>query len=204
MKNGCFVRILAYSSLIFLTGCGERAFDEGDSLSIASEPEKLLDAFLANEIPAFYEDGTEAFMRSELDCGEDEIELYSVGERTDLDNDGENEQIMSGLYGDIYLDARDERVYILAQGEGTAGWLSYTYYDNAVWIVHSDTTHAGRQMYWLTKYDGAGNVLDEFQLGAEYWDSPDDRYDESSTFVYRDEEISMTEYEALRKEILGY
>ena len=50
-------------------------------------------------------------------------------------------------------------------------------------------------MYWLTKYDGDGSVADEFQLSAEYWDSPDDGYDEDSTFIYRGEEISMGEYE---------
>lgn len=38
-------------------------------------------------------------------------------------------------------------------------------YDNAVWIVYSDTTHARRQMYWLTRYDGGGNVVDELSLG---------------------------------------
>ena len=56
-------------------------------------------------------------------------------------------------------------VYVLAEGDGTAQTLSYTDYDNAVWIVHSDTTHAGRQMYWLTRYDGGGNVVHELSLG---------------------------------------
>lgn len=175
---------------------------ESESETIKPESEELLDAFLADEIPAFYEDGTATVMRSDLD-GKD-YESYSVGERMDLDNDGEEEQILNGPYGGMYFDARDGKVYVLAQGEGTAFWLSYTCYDDAVWIVHSDTTHAGRQMYWLTKYDGDGSVADEFQLSAEYWDSPDDGYDEDSTFIYRGEEISMEEYETLREEILEY
>lgn len=101
------------------------------------------------------------------------------------------------------MDARNGKVYVLAEGEGTAGVLFYTNYDNAVWIAHSDTTHMGRQMYWLTRYDGDGNIVDHFQLSAEYWDSLDSQYDENSDFTYRDEKISMEEYEALRDEILN-
>lgn len=170
------------------------------------ESEELLDAFLSGEIPAVYDDeGEQAIMSDQLFSDEEEEDYfsYSVGERVDLDNDGENEQIVDGPYGGIYFDARDGKVYVLAQGEGTAGVLSYADYDNAVWIVHSDTTHAGRKTYWLAKYDGEGNIEDEFQLSAEYWDSPDDKYDENSDFTYRDEKISMEEYERLREEILG-
>lgn len=176
---------------------------------IMSEPEELLDAFLASEIEAFYDNRTDTILMSELLSyslkvdGEDYF-IYSVGERVDLDNDGENELIINGPYGGIYIDARDGKVYILAAGEGTTGLLSYTYYDNAVWIVHSDVLHAGRKMHWLTKYDGEGNIIDAFLLSAEYWDSPNDSYDENSIFTYRDEKISMTEYEELRKEIMGY
>lgn len=166
----------------------------------AMDSEELLDAFLAGEVPAIY-DNEKVIMFDEFPF--DDEDYYSVGERLDLDNDGENEQIVNGPYGGIYLDARDGKVYVLAEGEGTTGLLSYTYYDNAVWIVHSDILHAGRKMHWLTKYDGDGNIADEFLLSAEYWDSPYDGYDESSIFTYRDEEISMTEYEALSMEIFG-
>lgn len=169
------------------------------------ESEELLDAFLAGEIPAFYNDGTNAytFMVSDLTFDEVDYFSYSVGERVDLDNDGENEQILEGPYGGIYIDAREGKVYVLAQGEGTAGVLFYTDFENAVWIVHCDTTHVGRQMYWLEKYDGGGNIVDEFVLSAQYWDSPDGKYDENSDFSYRDEKITMAEFEALRKEISG-
>ena len=82
--------------------------------------------------------------------------------------------------------------------------MSYADYDNATWIVHSDTTHVGRQMFWLTQYDGKGNIVDEFKLMAGYWDSTDDKYDENSDFTYRDEKITMREYEELREEIFGW
>lgn len=166
--------------------------------------DELLDAFLASEIPAFYDDEDERIiMYDQLPHDPEDFTCFSVGERIDLDNDGENELIVDGPYGGIYFDARGGKVYVLAQGEGTAGVLFYTNYDNATWIVHCDTSHAGRQMYWLTRYDGEGNIADEIQLSAEYWNSPQE-YDENSDFTFRDEKISMKEYEALRKEIAGW
>lgn len=169
------------------------------------EAEELLDMFLAGEIPALYDDDDEAgIMFDQLPHDEDDWECHFAGDRIDLDNDGENEQIIYGPYGGFYVDARDGKVYVLATGEGTAGVLSYADYDNAIWIVHSDTSHVGRQTFWLTRYDGGENITDEFKLGAEYWESAEDKYGENSDFTYRDEKISMEEYEELRKEIFGY
>ncbi|MCM1252220.1 MAG: hypothetical protein NC321_05320 [Clostridium sp.] len=168
------------------------------------EADALLDAFLASEIPAVYDDVSESIIiYDQLPHDENDWECFSVGERLDLDNDGENEQIVDGPYGGMYFDARDGKVYVLATGEGTTGVLSYAEYEDAVWIVHSDTSHAGRQMFWLMKYDGEGNIVDEFELTAEYWDSYDG-YDENSDFTCRDEKITMEEYEKLRKEIIGW
>lgn len=167
--------------------------------------ESLLDAFLANEIPALGYSGERSYSISfdELPMDTNEWDSYSVGERIDLDNDGENELIINGPYGGMYLDAREKNVHILARGDGTAQNLSYTHYDGAVWIVYSDTMHGGRNYYWLTKYDGSGNVADEFTLSAEYWDSPDGKYHEDSDFTFRDQKITMEEYETLLTEIFG-
>lgn len=101
------------------------------------------------------------------------------------------------------MDARDQKVYVFARGEGTSGMLSYTNYDNAVWVVHSDTSHMGRQMFWMTRYDGGEKIVEELLLAAEYWDSPDGVYDKNSDFTFGEEKISMETYEALRKELLG-
>lgn len=180
------------------------AFTPDDTDNEELEPEELLDAFLAGEIPAYYDYREETtIMYDQLPHDENDWERYSVGERIDLDNDGEVELIVSGPYGGKYLDARDGKVYVLAEGEGTTGLLSYANYDNATWIVHSDILHWGRELHWLTRYDGEGKIVDTFKFGAEYWDSPDDEYDENSKFTYRDEEISMSEYEELHKEIFG-
>lgn len=186
------------SLALFSAGCGI----EGGNAGAAPEPSELLDAFLAGGISASYGEGTSTLMVTDLTFDEEDYFSYSVGERVDLDNDGEDEQSLNGPYGGMYLDARDGEVYVLAQGEGTAGILFYTHFEDAVWIVHSDTTHGGRQVYWLEKYDGGGKIVDEFKLSAEYWDSPDGRYDENSVFTYREEEITMTEFETLREQIL--
>lgn len=192
--KGKFTWTLLFGMLVFVVGCGRND----------KESDELLDAFLAGEIPAFYGDAEESSINfDQLPVDEEDWISYSVGERIDLDNDGENELILDGPYGGMYLDARAGKVYVLAAGEGTARVLSYTDYDDAVWIVHRDTSHMGRQTYWLTKYDGEGRMADEFRLAAEYWDSSENTYDENSDFTYRDEKISMEEYEALLSEIFG-
>ncbi|MBQ6318605.1 MAG: hypothetical protein IJI23_02280 [Lachnospiraceae bacterium] len=38
-------------------------------------------------------------------------------------------------------------------------------------------------------------------MSAEYWDSPDDQYDENSDFTYGDEPITMEEFEKIRDEM---
>ena len=199
MGNAGLLKIVLFIWLHLLT-----RYESADGEAIFTtkfESEELLDAFLAGEIPAIYDDNVNVY---DWLWNEEDNSAYSVGERIDLDNDGENELIINGPYGGRYLDARNGKVYLFAQGEGTGGQLFFTHYDDAVWIVHCDITHAGRQMYWLTKYDGDGNVVDEFQFSAEYWGSPDNRYDENSDFTYRDKKISMEEYEALGKEIFGW
>ncbi|MDE6620272.1 MAG: hypothetical protein K2K74_07255 [Lachnospiraceae bacterium] len=210
MGNAGLLKMVLFIWLHFLMGYesanGEAILGLSESgFTAKSQSEELLDAFLAGEIPVFYDDEEKSYWVYDwLWVDEKGYSAYSIGERIDLDNDGEDEQIINGPYGGNYLDARDGKVYVLAQGGGTGGELFFTHYDDAVWIVHCDITHAGRQMYWLTRYDGDGNIVDEFQFSAEYWGSPDDRYDENSDFTYRDKKISMEEYEALGKEIFGW
>lgn len=81
--------------------------------------------------------GSGTMMFDELPVDVEDWFRYSVGERIDLDNDGENEQIIDGSYGGIYFDVKDGKVYVLADGNGTVAELSYTNYDNAVWVALS-------------------------------------------------------------------
>lgn len=186
MKNKNWIKFVSVLCALplCLSGCGSKQ----------EESEALLDAFLDNAVPAYYDGDERVLMFEQLPMYEEDWAAYSVGERIDF---------MEGPYGGLYLDARDQKVYVFAEGEGTAGVLSYTEYEDAMWIVHSDTTHMGRQMYWLTRYNGEGEIEDEFQLSAEYWDSQNGQYDEKSDFTFRDKKISMEEYEALKTEIIG-
>lgn len=186
----------------------EAAESSTESLTEDNKEEKdLYQAFLDGEVSAtrITEDGGEyTFKYSDLPHDPEDWECYTASdERIDLDNDGEEELIINGPYGGMYIDVRDDKVYVLAEGEGTTGELSYTNYQDAVYIVHRDTSHGGRQMYWLDKYNGKGEAEDSFTLSAEYWDNENDQYDENSTFTFRDKAITMQEYEDLVKEILG-
>lgn len=194
---------------------------------------QAFELFLDNELPVFFsvaEGEACLYYDDYCDGGFVEEEEYEIS-RLDLDNDGEEELVIDsmGHYGTAVIDFRDGRLCFLAQGEGTAGICSYIFIpagskpgaapdefaeslsdaagtstEEEAWIVHRDTSHAGRQMFWFEKYNGEGEVVDQFTLFAEYWEEPEDRYTEDSDFTYRDEKITMREYEELRMLLLGW
>lgn len=159
-----------------------------------AEADVLLDQFLAGEIDAWY--GEDAFNISELQMDVEDWASYSVGERLDLDNDADNEQVLNGPYGGIYLDASDGKVKVLACGEGTARNLSYTYYDGEVWIAYSDVMHAGRIYYFLEKYYGADDLAETIEL---------ERYEEEDcvTYYLNGREVSSSIYENEYEKFFG-
>ena len=165
----------------------------------------VFDAFLNNEIYAYYPENFEypgdPFKYEDRYHGEDDIDSLKASGRIDVNNDGKKDLILEDYYGETYICENDGKLYVLAEPNGTAVRTSHTYYDGAEWIVTMDVGHAGRESYYLTKYNGDGEVVDEFELSAEYWDSLDDRYDENSDFSYRGESITMQEFEKLRDEI---
>ena len=188
------------------------SFNIGDSASKVYEegsPEYLFDQFLKGEIDAKVLNPLEP-----KDWGWDYKNIstinindlnvnhilwtfmeYSEGERLDLDNDGENELIMEGPYGGLYLDVIDGNLYVFAVARGNAGGLKYTYYDGAYWIVYHDTTHGGRCCYWLYKYEGADNLVDSMTLKG-FWNSEDDK-----EFTFNGESITEDDYNRIHDEI---
>ena len=168
-----------------------------------TDTDEILNQFIQGEIPAngngmYHKD---IFYITDLPIDVEDFESYHIGDFIDLDNDGENELILEGPYGGMYLDVKGGCVNIFTKGDGTALRLGYVKYENAMWIVYSDTMHSGRENYILEKYNGAENKVDEFALSAEYYES--DSYDENSTFLFRDQMISMEEYEELKNQIFG-
>ena len=179
--------------------------DNSPSAEEKTTSDDLLDAFIRGEIAAEgnYE-GKDSFYLSDLENNDEEWLQYSVGDRIDADNDGEEELFLNGPYGGMLLDARDGKVVILSEGEGTAGVLSIARYGGAFWVVHADTSHSGREIYVLDKYNETGEITDSTTLSAEYWDNPDDQYDENSIFTFHDKPISMSEFEKLWAELFDW
>lgn len=178
-------------------------FNSPEELNISEETFNRWKPFFDGDKEAYDKEYNEPFYYSDLVISEDDWNTYTYGGFLDLDNDGEDELIMNMVDGGLYLDWSNDRISIFEEWEGTASALSYVWYDSAYWIVHSDVTHAGRQMRWFTKYNGADNVVDSFELNAEYWDNEDGYYDENSDFTYRGKKITMEEYERLISEIFA-
>ncbi len=161
----------------------------------------LLDSFingLADAVDS--EDLTSTFSVSDLNMDSEEWDAYSIGEKVDLDNDGENELIINGPYGGIYLDARDDKVYEFAAGEGTVLILSYTYYNGAVWIMYSNRSSAGFEFYHMEKFEGADNLTAEMNFGEEF--DPNNA-EAGIKYTLNGTEISYDEYTELCSKIFA-
>lgn len=135
-----------------------------ENADLDTTAEELLDLFINGSINAVDStDLTSAFYITDLD-----MDAYSIGEKIDLDNDGEDELVINGPYGGIYLDARNNNVYEFAAGEGNALILSYTYYNGSVWIMYSNRSSAGFEFYHMEKFEGADNLVAEMNFGEEF------------------------------------
>lgn len=164
--------------------------------------EELLDLFINGSISAVDStDSTRTFYITDLNMDSEEWDSYSVGEKVDLDNDGENELVINGPYGGIYLDARDNQVYEFAVAEGTALVLSYIYYNGAVWIMYSNRSSAGFEFYHMEKFEGADNLVAEMNFGEELVDF--DNAEAGIKYTWNGDEISYDEYAALCSKIFA-
>ena len=173
------------------------------SASETESPESLFEKFLNGEIdakPLPGSDRTKSVNVADLNMNPEEwsFDSFSEGERLDLDNDGENELILNGPYGGMYLDEIDGDLYVFAEATGNAGALSYTYYENAYWVVHSDTTHAGRLGYILDKYEGGDNLVESMKLLGEKYNEG-----EEGTYSFNGQAVSEEEFFTLRDEIFN-
>lgn len=169
---------------------------------LEASADELLDSFMNGSISAVDStDLTSVFYITDLNMDSGEWDSYSVGERVDLDNDGENELIICGPYGGIYFDARGNKVYKFAAAEGTALVLSYTYYNGAVWIMYSNRSSAGFTLYHMEKFEGADNLVAEINFGEELADP--DHAEAGMKYTWNGAEISYEEYTELCSKILA-
>ena len=155
--------------------------------------EELLDSFTNGSISAVDStDLTSTFYITELNMDSEEWDSYSIGEKVDLDNDGEDELIINGPYGGIYLDARDNKVYEFAAGEGTALTLSYVVYNGAIWIMYSNNMNSGYEAYHMERFEGADNLIAEMNYSEELIDV--NNSESGMKYTLNGNEISYDEY----------
>lgn len=171
-----------------------RTFDVPDDTDVEKTAEELFDLFINGSVNAADSSGSE-FSINDLDQ-----DAYSVGEQADLDNDGEDELVINGPYGGMYLDARDNKVYKFAEGDGTAVVLSYTYYNGAVWIMYSNQSSAGFEYYHMEKYEGADHLAAEMNFGEEF---DVNNAEAGVKYTWNEREISSEEYTALCSKIFA-
>ena len=173
---------------------------EGADSEMTSD--ELLDLFINGAIDAVDAANlTSEFNIADLCMDSEEWDSYAIGERVDLDNDGENEQIICGPYGGIYLDARDNKVYELAMGEGNANMLSYTYYSGDIWLLYSNSMNAGYEAYYMVKYEGSDNLVAEIRFGEELVDA--NNPEAGMKYTMNGKEISCDEYTAFCSKVFA-
>ncbi|MCI9541819.1 MAG: hypothetical protein HFG39_12395 [Lachnospiraceae bacterium] len=173
-----------------------------ETVNLEMTAEELLDLFISGSINAVDStDLTSTFYITDLIMDSEGEDSYSIGEKVDLDNDGENELIICGPYGGIYLDVRDNKVYKFAGGDGTALILSYTYYNGAIWIMYSNTSSAGFEFYHMERFEGADNLVAEMNFGEELVDP--NHAESGMKYTWNGTEISYDEYIALCSKILA-
>jgi hypothetical protein len=164
--------------------------------------EELLDLFINGSISAISStDLTSTFYITDLDMDSGEWDSFSIGDKVDLDNDGENELILCGPYGGIYLDARDNKVYEFAAGEGTSLTLSYVVYNGATWIMYSNRMYTGYESYHMEKFEGADNLVAEMNFNEELVN--EDNVEGKEKYTLNGTEISYDEYFELCSKIFA-
>ena len=172
----------------------------GENIDTEMTTEELLDLFINGSISAISSEDS-AFYITDLDMDSGEWDSYSIGERVDLDNDGENELIICGPYGGIYLDARDNKVYEFAVGEGDSLVLSYVFYNGSTWIMYSNRMHTGYEAYHMEKFEGADNLASEMNFHEELVD--EDNVEGKEKYTLNGTEISYDEYFELCSKIFA-
>ena len=180
----------------------------GDDAAKYVPPKELIDDFLYSDGPAYDSHGKAIYFKDLQDESKNMGAIYMVGPRVDVDNDGEEELILISdsysAYGGMMLDAKDGRLTVFEEGGGTASVLGYGYYDDKWVVCHKDTSHTGRNIYSFKVYNGADDVVETFDLSAEYWDAQDQNgYDDNSKFTFKGEEITRQEYENLLRQIFA-
>ena len=179
---------------------------EKSTLPEEDSTKTLFDKFLNGEIDADAVDdveGTEYTLNvSELDIDGDDWDSSSVYGYIDVDNDGEDELVITNADGAMLFDAKDGKIKRFAAGGGTANMLLLAKYENAYWVVYA-YAGADSDAFTMNKYNGADTIEETFYYGNETDENGKTRY-------YKDngsgEEVDITaeEYKELTDTIIQF
>jgi len=199
---------LGYDQLIpcgFLYANIEDAYK---NIGKVSDSREVLDDFVNGEIDALYqvEEMTdipeEGFvMKSYEDIYDDVVIEVADGqiEYVDFDNDGEEELLMCSNTGaGALFDVVGDMVYQVIETHSTADVAYIAEMDGKRVVARSDLTQGtkgGRKQYTVMKYDSCGCLVDFFRLFAFYEGTS---YSAKDEFIYREQDITMEEYEEIR------
>lgn len=174
--------------------------EEGKNEKMTSD--ELLNLFINGSIDAIdSKDMTSKFNIADFNIGSKSKNSYSVGEKIDLDNDGENELTICGSYGGIYLDARDNKVYVFAMGDSDENVLSYTYYNGEIWIMYGNGINEEGESYHMEKYEGADNLVAEMSFGSKLVNA--DNPKDGMKYFMNGKEISCDKYTEFASKIFA-
>ena len=199
------ILVCVFVTVLNIVACGQEKAKESNAQTDKSTDtemttEELLDLFINGSISAIRSEDSACYI-TDLDMDSGEWDSYSIGERVDLDNDGENELIICGSYGGIYLDARNNKVYEFAAGEGDGLVLSYVVYNGSTWIMYSNRMHTGYEAYHMEKFEGADNLVEEMNFDEELVD--EDNVEGEEKYTLNGTEISYEEYFELCSKIFA-
>ena len=157
---------------------------EGTEEKLTSD--KLLDLFVNGSIDAVdSKDMTSKYSIADFHIGSGEKNSYSIGE----------------TYGGVYFDARDNKVYAFARGDGDANILSYTYYNGEIWILYSNSVNEGAESYHMEKYEGADKLVAKMNFSEKFADANNPKA--GKKYVLNGKEISSDEYAAFASKIFA-
>ena len=179
------VAVTVLSLTVFLWGC----------TGTGKSSEDIFHDFLHNNLTFSGTTYSERYAEEVEITGEQPpVYLYDVNE------DGDDELLVYTMfYGcDIY-DVVNGELSLLDHGEGTTEVCDVCKHEDHVYVSHSDFTHQGRRYYNVKRYNAAGEVVEEHDINAEFWDAEDDMYHEDSDFTYDGEKITEEEYEDYMK-----
>lgn len=212
ISNEEFLSRLSDQGYDQLIPCGflyDNIEDALENIGKISNSKEVLDDFVSGKIDALchVEEATdipeEGFvMRSYVDLYIDFIKGDDMGyvQYVDFDNDGEEELIMRDYMGNsIFLDVIGSTVYNVMEAYGTADHAYAAEMDGKRVIVSKDVSHGGRKCYIVKQYDACGCLVDFFRLFASY--DGKDNYSDEDEFEYRDQLITMEEFEGIKDRI---